>query len=343
MRHQRTVGPIGVLLLQLGTPDDPSVPAVRRYLAEFLSDPRIIETNRFRWWFILHGIILRFRPRQSADKYRRIWSPETGMPLLHYTRRQAELLQTALGDTHLVRFAMRYGSPSTDSIVSQILRDGISELIVLPMYPQYSATSTASALDSLFQALQKERRLPSVRIIASHYDHPAYIQAMTTLMEDELAKLTWQPGHFILTYHGIPKAYAKKGDPYATHVERTTQALVQAMGWQKGSWSRTYQSLFGRDAWLKPYTEDRLKQLAHEGKRRIFIATPGFTADCLETIDEVGREIREAFQHAGGEQLHRCPCLNDHPLWIEALRQIVTGAHAITDQNPSARGLVTHC
>jgi protoporphyrin/coproporphyrin ferrochelatase len=343
MRHQRTVGPIGVLLLQLGTPDDPSVPAVRRYLAEFLSDPRIIETNRFRWWFILHGIILRFRPRQSADKYRRIWSAETGMPMLHYTRRQTELLQAALGDTHLVRFGMRYGSPSIPAVVSALLRDGVSELIVLPMYPQYSATSTASALDALFQTLPKERRLPHIRVIASHHDHPAYLHAMTALMEEELAKLTWQPEHFILTYHGIPQSYAKKGDPYATHVQRTTQALVQAMGWRKGSWSCTYQSLFGRDAWLKPYTEDRLKQLAREGKKRVFIATPGFAADCLETIDEVGRELRETFQHAGGAELHRCPCLNDHPLWIEALRQIVTGADAITGGSDAARHSIAHC
>jgi ferrochelatase len=296
---------------------------VRRYLAEFLADPRIIEANRLLWWFILHGIILRTRPRQSADKYRRIWSPETGMPLLHYTRRQTELLQTALGQDYLVRFGMRYGSPSIGRVTSEMLRTGITRLIVLPMYPQYSATSTASALDALCVALQKERYLPSIRIISAYYEHPAYLQAVTTLMEEELAKLTWQPDHFILTYHGIPQAYAKKGDPYATHVERTTQALVAAMAWRKGEWSRTYQSLFGREAWLKPYTEEWLKHLALAGKKRIFIATPGFTADCLETIDEVGRELREVFLHAGGEILHRCPCLNDHPAWITALRTLI--------------------
>lgn len=329
MRHQRTDGPIGVLLLQLGTPDDPSVPAVRRYLAEFLADPRVIETNRLLWRVLLHGVILRTRPRKSADKYRRIWSSDTGMPLLYHTRRQAELLQASLGEGYLVRFAMRYGNPSIASVVKEMLRAGVRELVALPKYPQYSATSTASAADALFSALQGERYVPSVRFISDYCDHPAYVQASVELMEEELARLPWEPDHYVLTYHGIPQSYAKKGDPYAAQVQRTTRALVREMGWPQGTWSRTYQSLFGRAAWLKPYTEDWLLHLARQGKKRVFIATPGFTADCLETIDEVGRELREVFLHAGGEALHRCPCLNSHPRWIAAMAALVTGAETL--------------
>lgn len=316
----------GVLLMQLGTPDDASVPAVRRYLAEFLADPRIIEANRVLWWLILHGYILRTRPRSSAAKYQRLlkqWGRDDGMPLLHYTQRQAEMLQAALGPGFDVRFAMRYGNPNLRAVIPEITRAGWEHFVAVPMYPQYSATSTASAVDGLYQALMRERRVPAATVVPPYYDHPAFIEAQAKLIEDELAKLPWAPDHYILTYHGIPRSYAQKGDPYATHVERTTQALVRRLGWRKGQWSRTYQSLFGREKWLGPYTEDKLKALAAQGKTKVFLASPGFTADCLETIDELGHEANEVFTHAGGERLHRCPCLNDAPLWIEALRQIV--------------------
>jgi ferrochelatase len=312
-----------VLLLQLGTPDDPSVSAVRRYLREFLSDPRVVEANRLVWWFVLNGVILPFRPARSAEKYRRIWSAETGMPLLHYTKQQAAALQAELGPRFRVEFAMRYGNPNIRAVVARLSQERVQRLIAVPMYPEYSATTTASALDGLFAALSLQRAMPAVTVVPPYFDHPAFVEAKAEVISSELAALPRAPDHYLLSYHGIPQRYAKAGDPYALHVERGTRALVQLLGWPKGKWSRTYQSLFGREEWLKPYTEEKVKELAQAGKKKIFIATPGFTADCLETIDEIGFEIRQVFEEAGGEQLHRCPCVNAHPKFITALARLV--------------------
>jgi ferrochelatase len=312
-----------VLLVQLGTPDEPTPRALRRYLRQFLSDPRVIEAPRLLWWFILRLIILPRRPAQSAAKYRRIWQPNTGSPLLHITQLQTQALQKLLPDVP-VRFGMQVGNPPVADMVHEMIGAGVDRLIVLPMYPQYSATTTASATDVLFQALMKERRVPALRIVPPYYDHPAYLDAVTAVIQDELAKLAWQPEHYLLSFHGIPIMYAQRGDPYATHVKRTTAELVRRLGWQRERWTQSFQSLFGREEWLKPYTDKTLERLAKAGVRRVFIATPGFTTDCLETIDEIGYEVREAFQHAGGEVLHRCPCLNDHPAWINAMRVLVS-------------------
>jgi ferrochelatase len=311
-----------VLLIQLGTPDAPTPAALRRYLRQFLGDPRVIEAPRLKWWLVLRLFILPFRPRQSAAKYQRIWDPATGSPLLHYTRRQAELLQQALPEVP-VAFGMQVGNPALGSVVHDLIARGVERLIVVPMYPQYSATTTASATDVLFQVLQQERRVPALRIVPPYYDHPAYLDAVTTVIRSELDRLGWQPEHYLLSFHGIPIRYAQSGDPYATHVKRTTAGLIERLGWSRPQWTQTFQSLFGREEWLKPYTEERLRQLARQGIKRVFVAMPGFTSDCLETIDEIGREAREAFQHAGGEKLHPCPCLNDHPAWIDALRTLV--------------------
>jgi ferrochelatase len=313
----------GVLLIQLGTPDAPTAPALRRYLRQFLGDPRVIDAPRLRWWFLLHFLILPFRPRQSAAKYQRIWDAATGSPLLHWTRRQTEALQKVLPGTP-VAFGMQVGNPSVAAAVQELIRRGVDRLVVLPMYPQYSATTTASATDALFRALMQERRVPALRIVPPYYDHPAYLDAMATVIREELARLPWQPEqHYLLSFHGIPIRYAQQGDPYATHVKRTTAGLIQRLGWPRHRWTQTFQSLFGREEWLKPYTEQTLVRLAKRGIRRVFVAMPGFTSDCLETIDEIGREAREAFQHAGGEQLHRCPCLNDHPAWIAAMATLL--------------------
>jgi ferrochelatase len=324
---------IGVLLLQLGTPDAPTAKALRPYLRQFLGDPRVIEPSygweryprlwRCVWWCVLNGIILLRRPAKSAEKYRRIWRPETGMPLLHYTRRQAEELQKILPPGMIVRFGMRYGNPGTAEAVRELLATGVDRIVVLPMYPQYSGTTTGSALDALFQALQQERCLPAIRIVPPYHEHPAYLDAMAQLIREQLASLSWQPDYYLLSFHGIPQAYVQRGDPYALHVERTAQALAKRLNWPRGTWARTYQSLFGEEEWLKPYTEEKLRELAKHGVKRVFVATPGFTADCLETIDEVGYEIRLMFEEAGGERLHRCPCLNDHPQFIQALRVLV--------------------
>jgi ferrochelatase len=218
---------------------------------------------------------------------------------------------------------MQIGNPSVASAVRELIDAGIDRLIVLPMYPQYSATTTASATDVLFKALLQERRVPALRVVPPYYDHPAYLDAVATVVREELDRLSWQPEHFLLSFHGIPIAYARRGDPYTTHVKRTTAQLVPRLGWRPGTWTQTFQSLFGRDEWLKPYTEVKLNQLAAQGVKRVFVAMPGFTTDCLETLDEIGHEARETFLHAGGERLHACRCLNDHPAWIEGMKTLV--------------------
>jgi protoporphyrin/coproporphyrin ferrochelatase len=314
----------GVLLVQLGTPDAPTAQALRPYLRQFLSDPRVIEFPRLPWWFILNFRILQRRPKQSAAKYQRIWHPETGSPLLHWTREQTRLLQLALPQVP-VRFGMQIGHPPLEGTITEMLDAGVNRLVVLPRYPQDSATTTASATDCLFKALLKTRHVPALRIVPPYYEHPAYLDAVEALMREDLAKLPWEPDHFVLSFHGIPITYAQRGDPYALHVKRTTAALIRRMGWPRSKWTQSFQSLFGRDRWLKPYTEATLRRLAQRGAQRVFVAMPGFTADCLETLDEIGNEAREAFRHAGGKELHPCPCLNVHPRWIEAMRTIVMG------------------
>jgi ferrochelatase len=318
MSHNRT----GVLLVQLGTPDAPTAPALRRYLRQFLSDRRVIEYPRVPWWFILNLFILPFRPARSAAKYRRIWDAETGSPLLHHTRRQAELLQKALPSVP-VRFGMQIGNPPLASVVNEMIAAGVERLVVLPMYPQYSATTTASATDALFAALMQVRKVPAVRLVPPYFDHPAYIDALAAVVRDDLATLGWEPEHFLISFHGIPKRYAQAGDPYATHVNRTTRLLVEKLGWPRKQWTQTYQSLFGREVWLKPYTDNVVQALARRGVKRVFAVLPGFTADCLETVDEIGHETAEIFHEAGGEKLRACPCLNEHPAWIAAMKAIV--------------------
>jgi ferrochelatase len=312
----------GVLLIQLGTPDAPTAKALKPYLRQFLGDPRVIEAPRLSWWFVLNFLILRRRPRESAAKYQRIWDPATGSPLLHWTRRQMELLQEALPRVP-VRFGMQVGNPSVAKVVDEMIQTGVDRLIVVPMYPQYSATTTASAADALFAALMKQRRVPALRVVPPYYEHPAYLDALATLIREELARLPWRPEHCLLSFHGLPVKYVQRGDPYPEHVARTTAGLVARLGWMPGTWTQAFQSLFGREEWLRPYTDETLRELAKHGVQRVFVAMPGFTADCLETVDEIGFEAREAFRHAGGVELHACRCLNDHPAWIAALRTLI--------------------
>lgn len=312
----------GILLIQLGTPDAPTRPALKKYLRQFLSDRRVIEVPRLPWWLILNLFILRTRPKTSAEKYARIWDPATGSPLLHYTRRQTELLQAQM-PTVPVRFGMMIGNPPLRDTLREMIDAGVRRLIVLPMFPQYSATTFAAATDVLFKALLKERRVPTIRVVPPYFDHPAYLDAFATIVRDELQQLAWEPEHFIYSFHGIPQSYAKKGDYYATHVVQTTKGLQERLGFPREKWSQTYQSLFGREEWLKPYTDARLTELAKRGVKRVFVMVPGFTADCLETIDEIGHESLAHFRKSGGEQLHQCRCLNDHPAWIEAMKAIL--------------------
>jgi ferrochelatase len=310
----------GVLLIQLGTPDAPTASALYRYLRQFLSDRRVIETPRTLWWPILYFLVLPTRPKASAAKYRRIWDPVRGSPLLYHTQKQVEALKQVLSVP--VFFGMQVGNPSVRAVVHKAIASGIERLIVLPMYPQYSATTTASALDSLSRALENERRVPALRIVPPYYDNPAYIDAVAALVRQELARLDWQPDHYLISFHGLPLEYVEGGDPYAAHVRRTTALLLDRLQWQPGSWTQTFQSRFGRSQWLEPYTDATLAALGKSGKS-VFVLTPGFTADCLETLDEIGNEAREIFLHAGGRHFHLCPCLNEYPAWIEALRSLV--------------------
>lgn len=315
--------PIAVLLLQLGSPDDAGVTAVRRYLREFLSDPRVIELPRWKWYPILYGIVLQRRPAQSAAKYQLIWDKEKGFPLKYYTQRQAEELQKRLGDHFLVRYAMRYGTPAIAPVVAELCAQQVEKLIAVPLYPQYSATTTASALDALFQILMRQRAVPALRVVPPFYQHPAYVSAECQVIRETLATLPQPPEKVIFSFHGIPQRYADAGDPYPQHVETTVSRLAAECGFLPGQYTLAYQSRFGREEWLKPYTDELLLQMARQGVKRVLVITPGFVTDCLETIDEIGREARHIFQQAGGQELYRCHCLNDHPVWIEALQRIV--------------------
>src|SRR5262245_46633700 len=326
----------GILLIQLGTPDAPTTPALKRYLRQFLGDPRVIDVPRWKWWFILNLFILRTRPQQSAAKYARIWDPVTGSPLLHYTRRQAELLQQAMPEVP-VRFGMQVGNPPVADAVKEMMAMGVDRFLVLPMYPQYSDTTTSSATDTLYKALLAARNVTSVRIVSPYYDHVAYLEAMATVIRDELKRLPWQPEHFVYSFHGLPQKYVDRGDPYPKHVAATTRGLQERLVFPEGKWTQTYQSLFGRGEWLRPYTDDVLTELARKGVKRIFVATPGFTADCLETLDEIGNESREHFRKAGGDELHLCRCLNDHPAWIVAMKTILMEEGRGWLQSPAGR------
>lgn len=332
----------GILIIQLGTPDAPTSAALKPYLRQFLFDPRVVETKPdtaryvhagparrprssvpgWLWTAIMKAYILPFRSKSSAEKYARIWDAKEGSPLMYHTIRQTELLQSRF-PKQLVRFGMMVGNPSVESVVRDMLQSGVDRLIALPMFPQYSSTTTASATDALAKLMLKLRVVPALRIVPPYYDHAGYIDAITAVIQDDLAALPWQPEHVVFSFHGIPQKYAQRGDPYATHCVRTTRAIVAKLGWPRNFWSQSYQSRFGRDPWLKPYTDDVLESLAKRGVKRVAVALPGFTADCLETVDEIGRESEEVFHHAGGEHLRAIPCLNEHPLWIDALESLI--------------------
>ena len=314
---------IGVLLIQLGTPDEPTVPAVRRYLREFLSDRRVIDEPPVKWWFVLNFLVLPRRSKESAAKYARIWDAKTGSPLLHITKLQTDTLAAGLPENFVVGFGMRYGEPSIDAGLRSLLDSGADRFVVLPMYPQYSAASTGTACDKLFESLGRLRLVPSIRVVPPFFDRAAYIRAQVTIVRDELRRLDRPPDKIVFSFHGYPLEFVRRGDPYQAQVEATARLLAKELRLERDDWRLTYQSRFGRQEWLEPFTEETLCELARRGARRVLVASPGFTTDCLETIDEVGREAAEKFHAAGGKQLIRCPCLNDSPAWIEAMKELV--------------------
>lgn len=316
---------VGILLAQLGTPEAPTPEALRPYLKQFLSDSRVIEANRLLWWFILNFIVLTTRPKRSARLYKRIWTEE-GSPLLVITKKQTIKLEEYLKGVSQgleVAYGMRYGEPSIESAIDNLIEKGCTKILIFPMYPQYSATTTASIYDSVFKHVLKRRWVPTIKVAAPYYNHPAYIEALTSTIEESYNRIPNRPERLVLSYHGIPHKYVQKGDPYCCMCVETTGALLERISIPRTEIIHTYQSRFGKDPWLEPYTDVTIEKLANEGVKRIAVAAPGFTADCLETLDELGNEGRELFVEHGGAEFTLIPCLNDQPAWINALGQIV--------------------
>lgn len=323
---RETGNKVGVLLAQLGTPEAPTKEALKPYLKEFLSDSRVIEKNRALWWLILNGIVLRTRPKRSAALYERIWTDE-GSPLLVITKKQTAKLREKLqvkNPTIEVEFGMRYGEPSIASAIDSLLERGVSRLLVFNMYPQYSATTTGSNCDSVFRHLMTKRNIPAVRICEPYYNNVHYVEPLVRIIEESYEGFDKKPEKLVLSYHGIPEEYISKGDPYCCQCTETTEALLKTTKIPAKDIIHTFQSRFGRDPWLVPYTDETIAVLAKSGVKHIAVACPGFTADCLETLDEIGNEAREEFTELGGERLDLIPCLNDHELWIAGLEKMVT-------------------
>ena len=309
-----------VLYCNLGTPDSPSTADVRRFLGEFLSDHRVVEIPRILWWLILHGIILRFRPAKSAAKYASIWTPE-GSPLKVWTEKQAKLLQGWLGQRGYqvpVRYAMRYGSTSIPSQLDALKAEGVTRVLIMPAYPQYSATTTASLFDAVYTWAAKVRNLPELRFVNRYHDDAGYIAALAGSIQRYWAT-HGQPDQLVMSFHGVPERTLALGDPYHCECFKTARLLAQALGLNQEQFKVTFQSRLGRAKWLEPYTEPTLIALGKSGVRRVDVVCPGFTSDCLETLEEISVEGREAFVHAGGKEFHYIPCLNDDPAWITAL------------------------
>ena len=321
---------IGVLVAQLGTPQAPTARALRPYLRQFLSDPRVIDLHPLRWYPILYLFVLTRRPARSAALYANIWTDE-GSPLMVHSQAQTRGLQERLGAAYRVVLGMRYGEPSIACAVQSLEREGVERILVFPMYPQFSCATTGSIYDAVNRAalgrrcpwfFDRKRQMPALRFVPPYADHPAYINALKQSVATAVARLSWTPDRYLITFHGIPQRYVHEGDPYRRHCEETAHRLATALGLADDEWVSGFQSRFGKEPWLEPYTEDVLARLGGQGVRRLVAICPGFTADCLETLDEIGREGAEQFARGGGHQFHLVPCLNDHPAWLDAMAAI---------------------
>lgn len=317
---------VGVLITNLGTPDAPDRKALRVYLKEFLSDPRVVDLPRPLWWLILNGVILNVRPARSAAAYRTVWTDE-GSPLMVHTRDQSDALQAKLseryGDNVIVDFAMRYGNPSIASVLQSMVDRGVRKLLVLPLYPQYSGATTGSTFDALAADFTRRRWTPALRFIDDYFAHPAYINAVAESIREHRA--THGAADLLLfSYHGVPRRYIDSGDPYWCECRETSRMVAKQLGLSEDEYRVVFQSRFGREEWLKPYTDETLKALPGEGVRSVQVVCPGFSADCLETLEEIGEENREYFMSAGGERYEYIPCLNSAPSHIDALATIAS-------------------
>ncbi len=316
---------VGVLLLNLGTPDATDYWSVRRYLREFLSDPRVIETPKLIWWPLLNFVILSFRPQKSGANYARIWDREHNKsPLMVITEAQTEALRARLaGDGIVVEFGMRYGNPSTQSGLEKLAAAGCRRILLVPLYPQYSATTTATANDKAFAALTGMRWQPAVRTLPAYFDQPVYIETLAKSIADGVAALDFEPQLVLTSYHGMPQSYLERGDPYHCQCLKTTRLVREHLGWPADRLMVTFQSRFGPTKWLQPYTDETLKSLPARGIKRVAVVAPAFSADCIETLEEMAITGRETFEHAGGETFAYIPCLNASPSGMDMIESIV--------------------
>jgi ferrochelatase len=318
-------GKIGVLIVALGTPDATDYWSMRRYLKEFLSDRRVIETPRWLWWPLLNLIILTTRPARKGRDYDTIWNKERNEgPLRTITRSQAVKLADRIDHPDvIVDWAMRYGNPSISSRLDALQAEGCERILVFPLYPQYAAATTATVNDMVFDHLKKKRWQPAIRTVPPYHDDPAYIDAIARTLKDSLAGIDWQPEVILASFHGIPKSYFDKGDPYHCQCAKTARLVREAAGYDRETLKLTFQSRFGPAEWLQPYTDKTVEGLAKSGVKRMAVITPGFSADCLETLEEIAGENAEIFHHAGGEQFHTVPCLNDSDPGMDVLESVV--------------------
>jgi len=319
-------GRIGVLIVALGTPDATDYWSMRRYLKEFLSDRRVIETPRWLWWPLLNLIILTTRPGRKGRDYDTIWNKERDEgPLRTITRSQSDKLQAALGADSgriVVDWAMRYGNPSIASRLAHLQAEGCERILVFPLYPQYAAATTATVNDVVFDVLKTMRWQPAIRTVPPYHDDPVYIDALAESLTTSLSGLDWTPDMVLASFHGIPKSYFEKGDPYHCHCAKTARLLRETLGWDKDKLRLTFQSRFGPEEWLQPYTDKTVEALGKSGVKNLAVITPGFTADCLETLEEIAGENAEIFHHAGGVNFHAVPCLNDSDLGMRVIEAV---------------------